>query len=159
MGAETAHRLTPPTLAWKLSAVGHYHRLAGQVQPQKAPGSIVVSTTMADVQRLRVTPVAINQAAASGITLIMLSSIEGTGERLADLRERALLSFGMASAMRRSDLIALDVADLQIGTNGVRVIVRRAKTDQKAASAVIANPDGGCPKPVDHPAQCWSHQA
>ena len=88
----------------------------------------------------------------------MLSGIAGTSERLTDLRERALLNFGTASAMRHSDLVALDVADLQIGTRGVRNTIRRAMTDQKAASAVIAIPGGRCLKLVAG-LQAWLHLA
>ena len=72
----------------------------------------------------------------------MLSGIKRTGERLADLRERALLNSGTASTMRRSNLAALEVANFQIGTSGVRVTIRQAMPDQKAASAVIATLEG-----------------
>ena len=97
---------------------------------------------MAGIRRSRVVPVAKKQAAVSDVMLIVLSGIDESGARLADLRNRALLSFGMASAMRHSELVALDVANLQFGHGGVRVTIRRSKTDQDGAGAVIAVPDG-----------------
>ena len=52
------------------------------------------------------------------------------GHRLADVRNRAILSFDIVSAMQRSELVALDVADIQVEQRGVRVTIRRSKTDQ-----------------------------
>ncbi len=46
------------------------------------------------------------------------------------VRDRALLVFGFACGMRRSELVALDVADVHVSDKGVRVQVRRGKTDQ-----------------------------
>ena len=70
------------------------------------------------------------------------------GHRLADVRDRAILSFGMASAMRRSELVALDVADIQVEPRGVRVTMRRSKTDQTGKGATIGVPAGKRLKPV-----------
>ena len=47
------------------------------------------------------------------------------------LRDRALLLLGFAGAFRRSELVALDVADLQFCDGGLRVTIRRSKTDQE----------------------------
>ena len=42
-------------------------------------------------------------------------------------RDRALLAFGFAGAFRRSELCALDVADLTETPDGLRVLIRRSK--------------------------------
>jgi len=46
------------------------------------------------------------------------------------VRDRALSAFGFASAMRRSELVALRVEDLTEVPDGYRVLIRRSKTDQ-----------------------------
>ena len=46
-------------------------------------------------------------------------------------RDRALMLFGMASAMRRSELIALEVPDLRFDASHVFATIRRSKTDQE----------------------------
>jgi integrase len=66
--------------------------------------------------------------------------LDAAGDRLIDARDRALLAFGMASAMRRSELVALDVADLTETPDGLHVLIRRSKTDQEGAGQVIAVP-------------------
>ena len=58
------------------------------------------------------------------------------------MRDRALLAFGMGLAARRSELVALDVVDLEWDDQGVRVTVRRSKTDQEGGGAVVAVPEG-----------------
>jgi integrase len=57
---------------------------------------------------------------------------------LKGLRDRALLLLGFAGAFRRSELVALDVADLQETDDGFRVLIRRSKTDQEGHGVMIA---------------------
>jgi integrase len=59
-----------------------------------------------------------------------------------DLRDRALLSLGFASAMRRSELAALALADVATTRKGLVLTVRSSKTDQSAKGAFIAVPFG-----------------
>ena len=67
--------------------------------------------------------------------------------RLADIRIRALLLSGFASTTRRSELAALDVEDIEETAEGLRVTIRRSKTDQEGHGHVIAIPRGviACP--------------
>ena len=58
------------------------------------------------------------------------------------MRDQALLAFGMAGAFRRSKLAALRLADIERVPEGMRVTVRRSKTDQDGAGATIAIPEG-----------------
>ena len=46
------------------------------------------------------------------------------------LRDRAILTFGFATGLRRSDLARLDMRDLTFTSRGIRVFIRRGKTDQ-----------------------------
>jgi site-specific recombinase XerD len=50
---------------------------------------------------------------------------------LGSLRDRALLLLGFAGVFRRSELVALDVADLAECDEGLRIYIRRGKTDQE----------------------------
>jgi len=68
---------------------------------------------------------------------------------LIGLRDRALISFGLASAMRRSELCALNVEDLVPTKDGYRVIIRRSKTDQTGEGQEIAVPRGLKLRPVE----------
>jgi integrase len=50
------------------------------------------------------------------------------------LRDRALLLLGFGGAFRRSELVALDVADITETKDGLLVTIRRSKTDQEEKS-------------------------
>lgn len=54
------------------------------------------------------------------------------------VRDRALLTLGFATAMRRSELVGLNVGDLEFVPDGLRVHLRRSKTDQAGEGRVIA---------------------
>ena len=54
----------------------------------------------------------------------------------------------MALAARRSELVALILADLTFEAKGVRVRIRLSKTDQEGEGASVAVPDGRRVKPV-----------
>jgi integrase len=64
------------------------------------------------------------------------------GDCAAGHRDRALLLVGFGLGSRRSELVALDVADLDWSARGVAVNIRRSKTDQTGAGRVVALPYG-----------------
>jgi site-specific recombinase XerD len=77
----------------------------------------------------------------------MLGMVAAAPDKLAGLRDRALLLVGFGGALRRSELVALDVADLQETETGLLVKIRGSKTDQERARATIAiaRGDVACP--------------
>jgi hypothetical protein len=64
------------------------------------------------------------------------------------LRDRAILLLGFAGAFWRSELVALDVTDLEFCDGGMRVHIRRSKTDQEGAGDTIAIVAGSIACPV-----------
>lgn len=62
------------------------------------------------------------------------------GQTLSGLRDRALILLGFAAALRRSELVALDVEQLQFSPRGVLVTITRSKTDQDQAGQTVAVP-------------------
>jgi site-specific recombinase XerD len=68
---------------------------------------------------------------------------------LVGIRDRALLLVGFAGAFRRSELVALEVEDLTHGEDGVKVLIRKSKTDQEGAGQVVGIAHGTKLCPVD----------
>src|SRR5205085_10636582 len=58
------------------------------------------------------------------------------------VRDRALLLLGFSGAFRRSELVALDVADVEQLRDGLAVTIRRSKTDQDGAGQKLGIPRG-----------------
>ena len=75
-----------------------------------------------------------------------------TGGDLRSVRDRALLALGIGGAFRRSELVALRLADIERVPEGLRVTIRRSKTDQDGAS--IAIPEG-CRLRPSAPLDAW----
>ncbi|MGI4876977.1 MAG: hypothetical protein ACRYG4_05780 [Janthinobacterium lividum] len=65
----------------------------------------------------------------------MLAEVKGNGLRA--IRYRALLVIGMAAALRRSELVALELSDVVLVARGLELTIRRSKTDQTGEGAVI----------------------
>jgi integrase len=61
-------------------------------------------------------------------------------DTLQGARDRALILLGFAGAFRRSELVALDAADLRWETRGVIVTLRPSKTDQEGKGREIGIP-------------------
>ena len=69
-------------------------------------------------------------------------------------RDRALLCLGFAGAFRRSELCALEVADLTEVPGGLRILIRRSKGDQEGQGQEVAIPRGYKLRPVEA-VQTW----
>jgi integrase len=59
------------------------------------------------------------------------------------LRDRTLLLVGFAGAFRRSELVSLDVQDVEVSAAGLIVTLRRSNTDQEGASRYPLRLDRG----------------
>jgi hypothetical protein len=59
-----------------------------------------------------------------------------------------LLLIGFAGAFRRSELVALNVDDIEEVTEGLRINIRHSKTDQDSRGEVVAIPRGRIACPV-----------
>ncbi len=148
LSALAARGLAPPSIARAQAAIADAHTRAGFLPPHRAEGGSVIATMLAGIRRAHASPPSRKDPADAAILHQLLQAIAGDG--LAALRDRALLTFGLALAARRAELVALDVADLAWEANGVRVTIRRSKTDPEAAGVVVAVPEGRHLTPLAH---------
>jgi site-specific recombinase XerD len=140
LGAEADRGIKAPTIGRRLAAIGHHHRQSGFDPPQEQVGAAVIKDVLAGIRHARGTR-AIRKRPADGPALAaMLATIKG--EDLRAHRDRALLAIGMAAALRRSELVALEIDDIELSPEGLRLLVGRSKTDQAGEGAVIAIPEG-----------------
>jgi len=90
--------LAPQTLALRMAAIGHAHRQAGEAIPHKVRGGAVILDVLAGARRKWGKPPDRKAAADSDVIWSMLHEIKD--DMLNDVRDRALLSFGLVSCMR-----------------------------------------------------------
>ena len=79
------------------------------------------------------------QAQAKGLTgALRQRLLDAPGERLIDVRNRALLAVAYDTLLRRSELVLLDVSDVLEEINGTAtVLVRRSKADPEGRGATV----------------------
>ena len=142
LAAEATAGAKASTLSRKLAAIRYAHRLAGVPSPTDVEQ---VRAVLRGIRRDRGAAPSQKAAATGERIKAMLAHMPDT---LKGKRDRALLAFGMAGAFRRSELVALQVADLERVPEGLRVTIRRSKTDQEGAGHVIAILRGSKLKPV-----------
>lgn len=151
------------TLERRLASISQAHKAAGYESPalvSREPLHSVWSGIVREKteRRSKVAPVLTEDVK------LMVSNLERddvTGSlTLRSLRDRAILLVGYAGALRRSELAGLRVSDLQYTPEGLRLLIRKSKTDQTGSGHVIGLSYGS------HPATCpvralksWTHVA
>jgi integrase len=145
--ADLAKAAKPATIDLRLAAISAAHRAAGYDTPTKEEAVRLVRRgvrrTLGTAQR-QVRPVTVPDLRAM---------LQGLGTDPAGCRDRALLLLGFAGALRRSELVSLDVTDITESSDGLTVRLRRSKTDQEGAGRAIGIPYGS--NPVTCPVRAW----
>jgi integrase len=131
---KAAERLKVPTLRVHLAAIATAHRLAGVPIDLKHPRIALVLDGLARSQAGR----QIRQASPVLLdTLKNLLAVQPPGPL--GVRNRAMLLIGYGAALRRSELVALTVADVvRVPGRGIEVAVRRSKTDPHGRGEAVA---------------------
>jgi site-specific recombinase XerD len=130
------------TLGKRLAAIRYFHRAAGLEAPT---GDEKVKAVLSGIRRTIGAAAVRKKAATSDIVLGMVG---GKGTSLRELRDRAILLLGFSGAFRRSELVALNLGDIEWTTEGALVTIRRSKTDQEGLGRKVGIPRGDIACPV-----------
>lgn len=128
------------TLQRRLTSISQAHQAAGyppistRVQP--------LHSVWAGIRRTHGTA---QHGKAPAVTEDIRVMVERLPDNLLGQRDRALLLVGFAGAFRRSELVALDMTDVEIRKEGLVVTIRRSKTDQDGAGRQVGIPYGSNP--------------
>ena len=125
-----------PTLRRRVAAIARAAALAGQPLDTKHPA---IRETLRGIARKHGAP-ARRSAALTTAEIRKLSQACGMG--LAGARDRALILVGFAGALRRSELVALDMEHVTWTRAGMKLLIERSKSDAEGAGAEIAIPRG-----------------
>ena len=118
------------TLRRRLVSIGVIHRLKGHYLDTKHP--IIIENLMG-IKRKKGSyqkgkkPILINHLKLI-IDEIDKDTSDETGIR--KLRDKTMILLGFAGGFRRIELISIDYEDLEFVTEGVKIFVRKSKTDQ-----------------------------
>jgi integrase len=126
----------PTTIRRRLAAIGKLHRF-NDLPWNPAHGAI--QGPLQGALRTHGRPV----QKAAALSLPQLRQLLATCDASArGRRDRALLLFGFAGALRRSELVALRVEDVAVVPGGLRLRLNRGKTDPTGQGAEIGLPRG-----------------
>jgi site-specific recombinase XerD len=143
LAAEAGRGTKASTIGRRLAAIRYAHKPAGHEPPTNSES---VKATLRGIRRTAgSTPIRKAPATADKV----LAMVAKTDTDLKGLRDRALLLLGFAGAFRRSELVALNVTDLEFCDGGLRATIRKSKTDQEGLGATIAIARGSTACPVD----------
>lgn len=124
------------TIRRRCAAIAHIHERAGHDNPAAHIG---VRSTVEGIAR-QIGSASTKKAA---LTADMLERVlRKIPTDLPGLRDRALIALGFAGALRRSELVALDVEDIARHPKGIVLTIRRSKTDQAGKGFTKAIPHG-----------------
>ena len=148
---ERGRGMSVNTVELRRAAIRYLHFIAGCAVPT---AEAHVAETLAGIRRQAADQGDIPRkklAATADILREILARIpdgeSGTSE-LADLRDRALLLVGFAGALRRSELAAIMVKDLEVRERGLRLTLSRSKGERAGKAVTVAIPYGAtslCP--------------
>jgi len=134
----------PATLARAVAAVNAAHRAAGQHAPGDDPG---VQATLRGIRATRRQP----RRRAKPVSLEQLRTVLAAIDRaqwpagVIGTRDTAMLLLGFAGALRRSELAALTLTDVELQDGALTLRIRSSKTDQEAHGHTVGYPRGTRP--------------
>jgi integrase len=134
--AACAGELSVATIARRVAAIAKAHAARGISDPTK---SELVRATLRGIRRTR------GRAQRQAKPLIkedLFVVLEAMDDSVKDVRDRALLLIGFAGGLRRSELVAIDVNDIEHVRQGVVINIRRSKTDQEGRGRKVGIPHG-----------------
>ena len=116
------------TLRRRLVSIGVIHKLKGHYLDTKHP--IIIENLMG-IKRKKGSfqqgkkPILINQLKA----IINVIDNEKTKE-IKKVRDKTIILIGFAGGFRRAELVSINYNDLEFVPEGVKIVIRRSKTDQ-----------------------------
>lgn len=134
--AQHAEVLSIATLVRRIASISKAHTTRGLPTPTQTE---LVKSTMRGIKRTHGKP----QRRAKPLVKEDLFTVLGAmGDTLKDARDKALLLIGFAGGFRRSELVAIDCADIEHVPQGIILHIRRSKTDQEGTGRDVGIPYG-----------------
>ncbi len=127
------------TLRRRVAAIARAHRIAQQPLDTRHPA---IRETLRGIARTHGEP---PRRSAALTTAEIRRLVSACGEDMAGVRDRALFLVCFAGALRRSELVGLDVGHVTWTAEGMRLLIVRSKTDKEGAGAEIGIAHGHSP--------------
>ena len=116
------------TLKRRLASISILHKMRGHYIDTKHP---IIMENLMGIKRAKGThqkgkkPILI-----SDLKLLINAIDESQEKHIRKIRDKALILIGFSGGFRRSELVNIEIQDIEFVTEGVKIFVKRSKTDQ-----------------------------
>jgi len=126
------------TLKRRIASISVVHKLKGHYIDTKHP---LIMENLLGIKRVKGS----NQKAKKPILIndlkLIIKAINESNEKYTKkLRNKTVLLLGFSGGFRRSELVSIDHEDIEFVSEGVKIFVKRSKTDQSGEGMVKAIP-------------------
>jgi site-specific recombinase XerD len=136
---DLARKAKTATIRRRLSSISIAHQAVGRESPTN---DISVRSAWAGIRRVKGTAPSQKRALLTEDIRRMVAALPST---LIGRRDACLLILGFAAALRRSELVGLDIEDVEVTAEGLVVTIGRSKTDQDSEGRQVGVPYGSDP--------------
>ena len=116
------------TLKRRLVSIGVIHRLKGHYLDTKHPS--IIENVMGIKRRKGSIQKGKKPLLISNLKKIINVIDENNDEEIKKIRDRSIILIGFAGGFRRNEIVSLDYDDLDFVSEGLKIILKRSKTDQ-----------------------------
>ena len=120
------------TLKRRIASISVIHKLKGHYLDTKHP---IIMENLHGIKRT----LGSRQKAKKPILIRDLKLIINAIDK-EKIRDKALILIGFAGGFRRSELVNIDYEDIEFVNEGVKILIKRSKTDQSGEGAIKAIP-------------------
>ena len=125
------------TLKRRIASISVIHRLSGHYIDTKHP---LITENLMGIKRI----IGSYQKAKKPILIndlkLIVNVIDQEKKEKNKYKNKALLLIGFAGGFRRSELVSLEYDDIEFVTEGVKIFIKRSKTDQSGEGMIKAIP-------------------
>ena len=126
------------TLKRRLVSIGVIHKVKGHYLDTKHPTIIEnlmgIKRRKGSIQKGK-KPILIND-----LKLIIKAIDDELIEEIKKLRDKSIVLIGFSGGFRRSEIVSLDIEDLDFVSEGLKITIRKSKTDQFGEGSLKALP-------------------
>ena len=116
------------TLKRRLVSIGVIHKLKGQYLDTKHPS--IIENIMGIKRRKGSIQIGKKPLLINNLKKIINVIDEDKSEEIKKFRDRSIILIGFSGGFRRNEIISLDYDDLDFVTEGLKINLKRSKTDQ-----------------------------
>jgi site-specific recombinase XerD len=126
------------TLKRRLVSIGVIHKLKGHYLDTKHPS--IIENIMGIKRRKGSIQIGKKPLLINNLKKIINIIDEENNQEIKKFRDRSIILIGFSGGFRRNEIISLDYEDLDFVTEGLKITLRRSKTDQFSEGSVKGLP-------------------